>query len=317
VSEPTFVEILGRHGEVLTRHAAAAFPVAIGRAYDNDVIVDDPYVAPHHLRIERTDAGALEIVDLGTRNGLAKVGSRGRTGRATIDPAARYRIGHTELRVRPADFPVAPERADPGHGRLAHPATATLLAVAAAASVVALAWSLTFERTEPLKLLLPALWVAIGLVAWAGVWALAGRLWLGEARFGAHLATAGAAVIGVFAVGVGTEYAAFAFSLGGLDLVEMLAVAALVGFALHQHLRLASRHPGRAIRVAAAALGLAFAASIWLAEYAEDLGDRGRMRFLKEVKRPEVRLARGVKVEDFLDAAARMEQRLAQMREAP
>jgi len=317
VTEPTFVEILGRHGEVVIRHAVAAFPVTIGRAYDNDVIVDDPYVAPHHARIARTDSGTLEIVDLGTRNGLARVGTRGRLERAAVDPAARYRIGHTQLRVRAADFQVAPERADPGHGRLAHPASATLLLVAAAACVVALAWSLTFDRTETLKLLLPGFWMAIGLVAWAGGWALAGRLWLGEGRFAAHLATAGWAVVGVFAVGVGAEYAAFAFSLGGLDVVEMLAIATLFGLALHGHLRLASRHPGRAIRVAAAALGLLFAGSIWLAEYVEDLGDRGRMRYLKEVKRPEVRMVRGVPIEDFLAAAARMEPRLAQMREAP
>ena len=38
--------------------------------YDNDVVIDDPYVAPHHLRVYRGEDGRLVAEDLGSANGL-------------------------------------------------------------------------------------------------------------------------------------------------------------------------------------------------------------------------------------------------------
>ena len=47
MDEMIWVEILDRHRNVATRHRLGD-GASIGRAYDNDVIVDDPTVAPHH-----------------------------------------------------------------------------------------------------------------------------------------------------------------------------------------------------------------------------------------------------------------------------
>ena len=44
-------QILSRHRDVVARQRCEGAEIRIGRAYDNDVIVDDPYVAPRHLRI--------------------------------------------------------------------------------------------------------------------------------------------------------------------------------------------------------------------------------------------------------------------------
>jgi hypothetical protein len=45
------------------------WPVTIGRALDNDLILVDPFVAPHHARIEKTDE-SYKIVALQTDNGI-------------------------------------------------------------------------------------------------------------------------------------------------------------------------------------------------------------------------------------------------------
>ena len=46
-----YIEILDGKGNVLERTAVESFPVNIGRAYTNQVIVTDPHVCPMHLTI--------------------------------------------------------------------------------------------------------------------------------------------------------------------------------------------------------------------------------------------------------------------------
>ena len=48
-----WVEILSRHRDIAARFRFPGPEVRIGRGYDNDVIVDDPYVAARHLRVFR------------------------------------------------------------------------------------------------------------------------------------------------------------------------------------------------------------------------------------------------------------------------
>lgn len=43
-----WIEVLGRHGDVALRQRFTSTPITIGRAYDNDVVVDDLHVAAHH-----------------------------------------------------------------------------------------------------------------------------------------------------------------------------------------------------------------------------------------------------------------------------
>jgi hypothetical protein len=69
---PLVIEVLARDGEVLTRHRIERLPATIGRALDNDVIVDDPFVAPLHLVLEARGEGPAQVVarDAGSRNGV-------------------------------------------------------------------------------------------------------------------------------------------------------------------------------------------------------------------------------------------------------
>ena len=107
---PFFVEVLSRNKEVRYRHQVDSLPISIGRGYDNDFILDDPHTSAHHAIIDKTADGGLMIRDLGSRNGIIHKGQR--QTELAIDGNTIFRLGHTNLRVRSADFPVADEIAD-------------------------------------------------------------------------------------------------------------------------------------------------------------------------------------------------------------
>ena len=46
-----YIEILDQKGEVTRVFPSTRFPVTIGRAYTNQVILDDPFVCPEHVTI--------------------------------------------------------------------------------------------------------------------------------------------------------------------------------------------------------------------------------------------------------------------------
>ena len=105
-----WVEVLSRDGAVATRERIQSGEARIGRAFDNDVVVNDPHVAPHHLRVHRGEDGALVAEDLGSINGLYREHGAGRLARLALAGEPGIRIGLTTLRVHDASQPVAPEK---------------------------------------------------------------------------------------------------------------------------------------------------------------------------------------------------------------
>ncbi|HSY26766.1 MAG TPA: FHA domain-containing protein, partial [Burkholderiaceae bacterium] len=110
MSRHWFVEVLARNGEVRQRHRLEELPIHLGRAYDNDLILDDPHAAAHHAIVESTEDGILQIRDMGSRNGIIHRGHR--RNDIALDGHQVVRLGHTNLRIRASDFPVDAEVAD-------------------------------------------------------------------------------------------------------------------------------------------------------------------------------------------------------------
>ena len=205
-----WIEVLSRHGEVAARERIDAPEARVGRAFDNDVVVDDPYVAPHHLRIFRGDDGELVAEDLATLNGLYPEHGSRRVERLPLAAGPGMRIGRTTLRVHDGRHAVAPERvlAPPR----AHAAWAAGLAVALAALILLLGWlGLTTEPTAN-TVLLPVLIFSTAIVLWSGLWALFSRVFFGQARFALQLRIALTACIALFAWEQVADYLAFGFA---------------------------------------------------------------------------------------------------------
>lgn len=68
--------------------------ISIGRASDNDVIVDDTQVSRHHCQL-KLQHGAYGLADLGSRNGSWVNGQQ--VNEVALGPGDRIRIGSTEI----------------------------------------------------------------------------------------------------------------------------------------------------------------------------------------------------------------------------
>jgi FHA domain-containing protein len=84
-------------GGPAARFDLGAALIAIGRAADNDVILDDPQVSRHHCQL-KLQHGAYGLVDLGSRNGSSVNGQR--VEEIALADGDRIRIGNTSVEFR-------------------------------------------------------------------------------------------------------------------------------------------------------------------------------------------------------------------------
>lgn len=232
-----FVELLGRHGEVQARHRVTLAPdgvATVGRGYDCDVIVDDPYVAAHHLRIVRDAEGRVWAEDAGSRNGVYFDGERERVQRMAIDGVALVRIGHCHLRIHDGHLAVPPERADPQVDSIWPRALLALSGVVA----VTLLQSWLGDTGEPrfAMYLSTTAAAAVVLMVWTAGWALACRLFAGHPWFASHLLIAACGLLGLIGLDVLVTYTAFALSWEWLLRAAFVAYWLLLGGVIFLHL---------------------------------------------------------------------------------
>ena len=230
-----WIEVLSRHGEVVARQRIEAGEARIGRAFDNDVVIDDPHVAPHHLRIFRGEDGELVAEDLGTLNGLYPEHGARRVPRLQLEREPGIRIGRTILRVHDAAHPVAPER--PMTPPRAHAAWAAGLGMGLFALLLLLNWlSLTKEPSANV-MLMPLLGLATVVSLWSGFWALLSRIFFGQARFALHLRIALTATLAMALWDQLAETLSFAFAWR--EMVEFAGLGAwtLLAATCYAHLQ--------------------------------------------------------------------------------
>ena len=71
--------------------------IGVGRASDNDVIVDDPMVSRHHCQL-KLQHGAYSFTDLGSRNGSWINGEQ--VSEVALGPGDSIQIGSTQIEFR-------------------------------------------------------------------------------------------------------------------------------------------------------------------------------------------------------------------------
>ena len=229
-----WVEVLSHQGEVATRIALERDEARIGRAFDNDVVIDDPHVAPHHLRIHRGEDGELVAEDLGTLNGLFPEHASHRVPRLSLANEPGFRIGRTTLRVRDARHPVAPEKLlTPPR---AHARWAGILATILLLMLLVVQWLNLTSQPNANAVFLPLLGFVTVLAVWTTVWAVLSRIFFGQAQFALMLRIAVTACIALVIWDQVTETASF--SLAWREAAEYSGIGAwaLLGAACYGHL---------------------------------------------------------------------------------
>ncbi len=303
------VEHLHRDGTAVARAVVSGTEFRIGRALDNDLVLDDPHCAAYHATLRVDASGAATLHDLGTRNGIARGNGR-RLATHPVQDDAPFRLGDSQIRFRHGSWPLAPER----------PLTAAVWpwAVSAATAVLLyVAWTVWLEdvdeKSPPYLYALAG--TAAGVVVWSGAYALLGRLISGVERFSRHLLIASCGFLILTAVENGLEL--FAFSTGWLWPMRIASYVSVVIVALvvRAHLRVADPRHWPTLRWAVASVAvlamLVPLAQLWISNQRLT-----RVQTLQMIEHPSLRLARPSSVKELTDAAVVLKARVDEARRA-
>ncbi len=244
-----FIEVLGKHGRVEDRHRLE-LPEGgerkIGRAFDCDLILDDPHVAARHAAIRRDPDGGLSLSDLGSINRLQLAGHRRPLDSLPLAQGSptELQIGRTRLRIH-VGLPALADELPLTRRRPIWPA-ALLAVMGSVGLLLVVEWLQSTTEFRWAPQLGEAAVAIFLLLLWAAIWSGTGRLFRGQAQFAAHLLIAALALAGSLLLHAAIELIAYSLSLSWLPAFSFAVIwIALAGAAL-AHLRLIGPGHGRA-----------------------------------------------------------------------
>ena len=238
-----YLEVLDARGHVAQRVRLDHLPLQVGRAYTNDLVIDDVYVCPLHVSVFADDHGRLICRDRDSANGLY-AGARGdRVASLELNSGSEFRIGRTVLRYCAADHPIAPALVDRQEQMsLWYSPQAAVIGGFVILGLLCLDSFLgSVERVTAARIVSEPLMTLSMLLFWAGLWALAGRIVVSRFHFPQHVTIACSAILAFMALSTVSEWTEFL-----LPIFPALWLAGLVGSGLilaglvYFHLRFAS-----------------------------------------------------------------------------
>ena len=179
--EKVILEIIQRG--VHHYHKIESFPVTVGRAFDNDIILQDVTISPHHLVIDMID-GALQIQNLVDENGTKLEGKKLDHQPHTVNLPANLHISDLKARLLSSDMPVEKTRVHSCSGLFcvfSSPIWAIFLLITTITLFFLERYLITPVAKEPLYYLssvLPSIWMILGIiVVIAGISRLSTHRW--------------------------------------------------------------------------------------------------------------------------------------------
>jgi len=304
------LDVLDRDGQPRQSIAVAAWPLHVGRALDNDAVLADPHVAPHHLSIAPGEAGlALTVGE--TRNGVLLGRQRLHSGdsAALADDGEpiELTVGRTPLRLRLPGHTVAAELALAPVGSLAR--RAAPLAIAALLLIGGALFG-TYLDTDPEGFTRAAgnalLGGIVGAAVWCTVWALLSKTFTRQAHFGWHLRVFLLASIALLAVTTLPALLAFTLSWPWLTDFDFVGSIAVIAAALYFHLLAVEPARHRLLKwVAATCAIVGVLLTLWFnVQRSDQFGDE---LYMSHLFPPALRLARPVSTDAFIDGLATLQ----------
>ncbi len=285
------LELLDRHGHVEERISVNAGGMRIGRAYDNDLILDDVHVSPHHALIAVSE-GRFLLRDLNSVNGICIDAASRRVGEVVLDGERTFTLGLSQLRYRPLNAVVA--EALPLRERR-HLRRGIAWALCAPVACLAMfGWDAqldSYEAFGALKLLNAMMVPLVAMLLWAGAWSLIARLLVHRLHFIGNLAVISLGLLFATIVEIVTRLGAFAFALDSA-VPWLLALGACATFVLilYGHLRIATRIRPRSALAAAVIFGTLLAAAMQIKQLVYLQQFSARPRFTLTLAPPALRL---------------------------
>ena len=311
-----FLELLDRSGKVFQRLRVSELPISVGRAYDNDIIVTDRYVCPHHLRVDVNDMGQLVAEDLGSVNGLFIHGHKRPVPQADLSGGQTLAIGHTRLRYRTATHMVEPTLADHHTHKLVGAYESRLVQGLLVLLAAGILWLSNFldivEKAEASKPLFQLIYPAGFVILWAGLWAFAGRIVTQRIKFLVHAAIACMAIVVVFAFDTALDYFTFAFAADHYQtLLSLLGGLGVLTLVLYSHLRFCTLASPARLATISGAISIAAIGLLAVNTHIESDRFRAGPSVHATLKAPPFKLVAGEPAADFFDRAQDLKKRLA------
>lgn len=307
MNAPFFVELLARNGDVRRRIRVDALPIRLGRGYDNDVILDDVHTAAHHVIVEQAADGGLTLRDLDTKNGAIHKGRR--ITSMQIDGDTIFRMGHTSLRVRSAEFQVSSEEIDTfAHGWEGRPPAMAGLTLVVMLTLLT-TWLSDTQKFEPTRYLLAIALIAGSAMIWSGIWSFANRLFGGQSRFGRHLFIVGCGAVAMEVWSLASAVIAYAFSLDALTRYGSHALLAITAGMVFFHLQ--TINPGHTKRFLTTSILMALISSaLLLVGNYQGSGRLAGELYMPHLLPPSVRMSADKSVDQFLNDAKKLQARV-------
>ena len=253
------IELQGRDERPLRAVDVLRWPLTLGRALDNDIVLDDPHAAPYHARLQADGQGRVTLFALKSLNGVSVDGRRVNDEQTLPAGGAVLQLGASRLRLRLPGEVLAPEQPLPAglHAPRALPwlAGAALLALQAGGQWLGLDPGADYSSWLPSLIGLP---VAIAL--WCGLWALMSKLFQHRFDFAGHLRIAVPWLVAVGVVETFLPQIAAALSMPTLWQLAGPATAVLAALMVRAHLGHVLPLHQRAVTATVAALALGSAA---------------------------------------------------------
>jgi hypothetical protein len=310
LAEPlALLEVVDRDGLVRQAWRIEQWPVSIGRALDNTVVLSDPHVAAHHATIDLVDgadgAAATIVVTAGeTRNGLAIGRERiaGGASKAIADSGRDLdlHIGRAQLRLRL-----------PGHALGAEQAMTPVVVnekrwlptFGIALAVIAVVLANTWIDTDPDGLARAAGAIVLTTIAggavWCSLWALLSKTFTRQSHLGWHVRVFVIASLVTLTLAVLPPLLAFAFSWPWVTDYAFVAVYATIAGAIYFHLLAVEPARERLMRgVAATGFVVGVALSLWF--NVQRTGRPGEELYMNHLFPPQLRLAKAKTVDGFI-----------------
>lgn len=305
------IELLERDGRVGRTVDVHHWPLSLGRALDNTVVLDDAHVAPRHASLALDDEGRLLLSAGASDNGVLLNGQPVAAGSSRPLPpgGALLQLGATRLRLRLRGEVLAPER------RLIFPAfrpralglqALAVLAVLTAAHWVELDPGADFTAWLPVLLALP-----LALVGWCGAWAVASKLFQHRFDFWGHLRIILPWLLGIELADLLLPQAGAALGWPWLWHLTTPVTALLLALMLRAQLAHVLPQHGRIVTGTVAALGLVFGA-VSVATVHRNTDRLFRAPYMSTLPLPALRLGGSVPPQALVEAMGPLQQQLAE-----
>ncbi|MFV2060696.1 MAG: FHA domain-containing protein [Gammaproteobacteria bacterium] len=316
---PFIIEILDRFGKVKQRNRIDKYPFTIGRAYTNDIIIDDPYISPVHLKIDSNVNYIFTVADNDSENGLFSTAPLKQHDNLIINNNLRIRIGHTDIRFRSLEYSVretAIQRSTPSKLSMLATNFYTFLFVWLFSAGIFIVDDYMAETGEvSFKTLLSGIIAMFFLfAAWAALWSIASKVITHRFYFTYHAVLICSLLITLTVIEIFSENIEFAFSLVDFTWWTLALTTAVFSIALiYGHLNFSSPLSKKKMLIAAIISAGSLNFVVHLAYYLDKPEYSTQLVYSKSIKVPDFIMANIRSSNDFFASAVDLKEQVDEL----